>query len=96
MSGAERDGWELSLLDGAGNKPNMQNIRARLVAYTCVDDEGKALFSEGDVIGLGDKSATALQRVFDVARKLSGLSPEDVEELAEDFEPAPSDVSTSA
>ena len=37
----------------------------------------------------------ALDRVFDVARRLSGLSDDDVEELAEGFGNAPSEDSTS-
>jgi len=49
-----------------------------------------------DVKALGEKSAAALERVFDVARKLSGLSEDDVEELAGDFDDAPNGDSTSA
>lgn len=97
LSGAERDAYELSLVIVTGNTATtkLDNVRAKLVAYSCVDEEGNRLFSEEDIVALGEKSAAALQRVFDVARKLSGLTDEDVEELAEGFGDAPSDDSTS-
>jgi hypothetical protein len=34
-----------------------------------------------DVAALGERSAAALERVFDAARRLSGLSERDVEAL---------------
>ena len=99
LSGAERDAYEAGIvtLRGDGTKSvNLKNLRGRLVSLSCVDDEGNRLFSDEDAIALGDRSASALERVFDVARKLSGLSEDDVEELAEGFGDAPSGGSTSA
>jgi hypothetical protein len=99
LSGAERDSYEASIvsLQGDGTKViSLKNLRGRLVSLSCIDDEGGRLFSDEDAIALGDKSAAALERVFDVARKMSGLTEDDVEELAADFVSAPSDGSTSA
>lgn len=99
LSGTERDSYEAGIvqLKSDGSKVvNLKNLRGRLVSLSCVDDEGNRLFSDEDAIALGDKSAYALERVFDAARRLSGLSEDDVEELAESFAPAPSDGSTSA
>ena len=98
LSGTERDAYEAGIvqLRGDGTKTvNLKNLRGRLVALSCVDDEGNRLFTDEDAIALGDRSASALERVFDVARKLSGLSEDDVEELAEGFGSAPNDGSTS-
>lgn len=98
LSGAERDAYEAGIvsLRGDGTKSvNLKNLRGRLVSLSCVDEDGARLFTDEDAIALGDKSASALERVFDVARKLSGLSEDDVEELAEGFAPAPNDGSTS-
>lgn len=98
LSGTERDAYEASLVtvrrDGS-QRFNMENVRARLVSMAMVDGAGERLFSDADVKALGAKSAQALDRVFDAARKLSGLSDEDVEELAEGFGDAPSEGSTS-
>jgi hypothetical protein len=39
------------------------------------------MFTAGDLEILGSKSAAALDRIFTVSRKLSGLTEEDIEEL---------------
>lgn len=80
MTGAERDAFEAQV--AGGGHVNLDNIRARLVALTLVDDDGKRLFSDTDVTQLGNKSAAALDRVFSVAQKVNGLTEQDVQELA--------------
>ncbi len=75
---------------------NLQNIRAKLVALTVVDEQGNRIFKDEDVKWLGNKSAAALDRIFEVAQRLSGLRDEDVEELAKNSESDLSDDSTSA
>lgn len=84
LTGAERDAFEQSIVEqrGKSTRMNLQNLRAKLVALTVVDEEGKRLFSDEDAKLLGQKSAAALNRIFEVAQRLSGLRPEDVEELA--------------
>ena len=44
-------------------------------------DDGALLFTAADVEQLGAKSALALDRVFDVAARLSGFRESDIEEL---------------
>jgi hypothetical protein len=82
LTGAERDAYEASMVTQVGNqaKMNMANMRAKLVAMCIVDDNGKRIFSQADAEALGKKSGAALQRVFEVAQKLSGLTTKDVEE----------------
>ena len=95
MTGAERDKFEGSLitLRGKDKQMNMANIRAKLASMTICDEKGKRLFNENDVQSLSQKSASALQRVFAVAQRLSGISDEDVEELAEELKNDPFDGS---
>ena len=81
LKGSERDAFEAGSLDKKRNV-TMANMRARLVAFSAVDKDGKRLFNQGDVNALGAKSATALNRCFEVACKLSGITDDDVEELA--------------
>jgi len=90
LTGIERDAFEQSVVEqkGKSTKMNLRNIRAKLVALTAVDEEGKRLFTDDDAALLGKKSAAALDRVFDVAQRLSGLRQEDVEELAGNSEGA--------
>jgi len=84
MTGEERDAWEASVVDtsGAGKaKPKLENLRAKLVARTVVDEDGNRLFSDLDVAVLGRKSAAAMDRLYTVAAKLSKISKSDEEEL---------------
>lgn len=97
LTGAERDQYESAIVEqkGRDTKLNMRNARARLVALSVVDEEGKRLFSPNDVSLLGAKSAAALQRVFNVSMRLSGISAEDVRELTEEIEESPFEDSPS-
>lgn len=83
MTGAERDQFEQSNIVGKGRNRdvNLRNYRAKLVIWSCVDADGKRLFSDADAEWLGEKSAAALSRIVDVASRLSGISESDQEEL---------------
>lgn len=98
MTGAERDKFESSIIKGRGEdaEVNYTNMRSKLASLTICDETGKRLFTENDVQALSQKSASALQRVFIVAQRLSGITKEDTEELVEEikadpFEGSPSD-----
>jgi hypothetical protein len=84
LTGQERDVLESHVVrtrrDGS-TAVNTRNLRARLLTMCCIDEDGARIFDEADVEALGAKSAGALDRVFSVAQKLSGLSPGDVEDL---------------
>lgn len=89
LSGTEVDDYEASILKMKRGKPDvtLKNATARLVAWTLVDENNSRLYtSEAEVVQLGKKSSLALQRCFDVASKLSGLRPEDIEAMVENFE----------
>lgn len=84
LTGAERDRFEASIVEQRGKgapRLNTTNIRAKLVALTVVDENGNRIFTDDDVEALGRKSAAALNRVFEVAQRLSGLTQADMEEL---------------
>ena len=97
MTGQERDDYEASIMTGKGRNREvlLRNARAKLVARCCVDEAGKRTFADEDVRALGGKSAAALERVFEVASRLSGITPADMEELTKNSESAPSDDSGS-
>ena len=88
ITAEKRDKFESSMFKirnfGTKNQKaeySQENLRARLVAYTVVDEDGNRIFSENDIKKLGEKSAKALDRVFEVAQELNGISDEDVEEM---------------
>lgn len=97
LTGAQRDRFEASIVELRGRKRilHLEDIRARLVAMTVVDADGRRLFTDQDVPALSGKSASALQRVFEVAQRLSGLSSTDIEELTKNSENDQSEGSTS-
>jgi hypothetical protein len=86
LTGTDRDKFEAGFV-GGGSKPTvntsgLEGFRARLAAAALVNADGKRMFrSDAEVVRLGKKSAAALQRVCDVAMRLSGLNQGDVEEL---------------
>lgn len=91
MTGSERDLFESSVISVSSKteKVDMRDIRAKLCSKSICDEDGKKLFSTADVKELSQKSAVALQRVFLVAQRLSGITDDDVEELAEGLEDSP-------
>lgn len=97
LTGAQRDAFEDSIIKvrGKSKETNLVNIRARLCALCIIDEEGKRLFNDTEIVNLGNKSAIALDRVFSAARKLNGLTEDDVEELAKNLDKGQSEDSTT-
>jgi len=97
MTGASRDKFEASIVQTRGKDQtlNMTNIRAKLASMTICDENGQRIFSDADIVELSNKSAVALQRVFVVAQRLSGIGDNDVKELAEALEENPLEDSAS-
>ena len=53
------------------------------------------LASPSDVVDLGDKSAAALNRIYEAARELSGISQDALEKYQENFDADQSEDSPS-
>ena len=83
LTGIERDRFEESILQGHGKNRTvtLDNIRAKLIARSVVDEQGNRIFSDADIEGLGKKSGATLSRVFEVCQRLSGLNEGALEEL---------------
>lgn len=99
LSGTERDAFEASMIEmkkDGSQKRNVENVRARLVALCIVNEQGETMFNRADIRMLGNKSAAALQRVFDACNELNAVTEEDIETIAEtSFVDGPSESSTS-
>src|SRR3990167_11042952 len=96
LSGREMDAFEVNLSIHDGKKISLdliQNARAKLVARSLVDENGHPLFSERDVQALGEKSGRALDRIYEVASRLSGLGNREMESLLKNSPPGQSDGS---
>lgn len=57
-------------------KQNLKNIRARLAVLVIVDETGQRVFGDEDARAVGAKSAIALNRIWNVATRLNGLTVE--------------------
>jgi hypothetical protein len=90
LTGTERDAFEQRC-----HETSYANVRAALLAFSLVDENGKRLFSLEDIQALGAKSAAPLDRLFDVARRLSGIGQREVKELVGNSEPGLNGATTS-
>ena len=76
MTGTERDEFERSIYHDSIK--DFTNIRAKLCVMSIVDDEGKKVFSLAEIESLGEKNGKALDRVFGVAKRLSGIGSKEI------------------
>ncbi len=96
LTGAERDQYEADSVKMEGNRRKMVgNLRARLVALCVINEDGTPMFTRADVMKLGQKSAPALDRVFEVAARLNAMSDEDMDDLAGNSEGGQNESSIS-
>lgn len=93
LSGNERDWIESKIYQSSQEKGYVVDIRAALVAMSVIDESGNRVFTEEDVEWLGKKSAIALNRIADVARKMSGMAVGAEEEAEKNLEEGQSEDS---
>lgn len=97
LTSGERDALEASCMVQEGKKQKFSslNFRAKLVVKSAVNEDGSPIFTEHDAIELARKSAGAVNKLAEVAMKLSRITDEDVEELAKNSESGRADASSS-
>ncbi|MFF3884024.1 phage tail assembly chaperone [Streptomyces sp. NPDC001914] len=88
LTGEELDAYQASRrqIRNAGTKEQevvfvQDNARATLLVKCIVDEAGNRVFTDRDAGLLGMKNGKVLDRLFEVASSLSGLSDEDQEEM---------------
>jgi len=79
ITAKEQDAWSAETVKQ--KQENRANFQASFLVLCMCDESGALLFSRKDADALGNKSAGALNRLFNVASRLNGLSSEDVREL---------------
>lgn len=84
---AEKDSWTESLL--SDGEASVTGATALLCALCIRDENGVRLFSSDEIGLLDEKSAKALDRIFQVAQRLSGIGPEEIEETVKNSEKTP-------
>jgi hypothetical protein len=77
MSGHDRDHWEsLAFPEG---KPVEHGYRVTLLLVALVDEKGERVFSDADINLLSGKSSGVINRLYDVAARMNGLTRTDEE-----------------
>mgnify|MGYP006888311239 FL=1 len=83
LSMTDRTRWEMKVYTGRSGdrKVNARIIRETLLVATLVDETNAPMFTEADGPMLGELPATVGERLFDAARRVSGMTEQDVEAL---------------
>lgn len=91
MNGFQREQFE----EAVNAKVSSYNLRSRMAVISIVDDNGKQLFNQADVAALAEKSAKALDTVYQAALEFNGLTKKAVKDLEKNSESATSDATPS-
>lgn len=81
LTARERDAFESQQLELGKINRGTENIRSRLVVLTAVDESGVRVFGDSDADVLGNKAASVVARLADVAMRINGFTNSDIEEL---------------
>ncbi|THA31794.1 hypothetical protein E6R18_15805 [Streptomyces sp. A1277] len=99
MSGTDRNAYQSSLIViGANGKPQRVNLNdqlAKILARCLVGEDFQRLYTDKEVAALGRKNGAVLDRLADVAKRLSGLNDKATEDAAGNSEAAQSGASTT-
>jgi hypothetical protein len=99
MTGGDRNAYQASMVvlgpNGSVQRLNMADQLAKLLSRSIVDENGERLFSDKDLKALSAKNGAVLDRLGDVAMRLSGLRKEDMEAEAGKSAKTTNDASTS-
>jgi len=81
LTSQQRAGFESSIVGPDGKKRDMQNLYARYVALSWVDEEGKLM---GTAKEIGQLRADLVAELFEKVQRLNGVKTEDIEEAGKD------------
>ncbi len=85
LTGAEREDFENVVQHASAGKGGMdlRGLKIKLVLSTLCTEDGELVFDSTDQLLLNGKSASAIDRIFQVSQRLSGLTNEDADEMVE-------------
>lgn len=103
LTGIERDAYEAGIQqirpkpDGTREVVFVRdNARAKLLVKCLVDEQGNRIFKDNDAPALGKKNGAVIDRLYDVAAELSGLSEQAQKDIEGNSEGAQSADSPSS
>ncbi len=103
LTSKERVQVEMSMVrqskGSGGAQANLDSypmLRGRVLARTIVNDALRPLFTEADIADLTELAAGPIERLFEIACAMSGLSQQDVDTMVGEFVTTPNGGSSSA
>jgi hypothetical protein len=95
LTGDELDAFQGSVrqfrptFDGKGMEAVLvqEGMRAKLLVKCLIDEAGERLFTDQDAPALGAKNGAVIDKLYDVASRLSGLSEDEKKEMEGNSEP---------
>ncbi len=99
MTATERDSFEAETLQDRGNgeiQVRYLDMRAKLAVRSIVDSAGNRIFKDEEFGVLSGRAASALDRIFTVAMRLSKISKSDVDKMMGELNAARPSASPSA
>lgn len=87
LTGKERDEFEQTVQNSqkGPNKFDIRGVKVKLLILTVCDEHGTPLFKDSpgqdDMTALNEKSSRVIDRLFQVAQRVNGLTAEAVDEL---------------
>ena len=73
MSAKERDAFESFVLSKRDSSGAIIGMRSKLIALTCINEDGSPMFNSKDIAELDNLPASVADRICDVARRLNGM-----------------------
>jgi len=100
LSSADRGYLEAGSLVANGSTPqfkveSIKNNREKVVAMALVDENFERLYTNKEITDLGKKSGKVLDRLYQVAMRISGMSPGSVDDAEGNSEAVQSGSSDS-
>lgn len=79
LTAGQRDKFEQDNMQRIGKsyQVNLIDMRARLAALSIIDDNGNRMFNDSEIRRLSEKSAKALDRIFNACQRLNALGSND-------------------
>ena len=98
LTGKERADWQQASVLGNGKNAtiNFQQTTVSLVVNACVDADGKPIFTKAQANDLRRKNSAILERISDVAMRLSGIGDEEMATVAGNSNASQDDDSLTA
>lgn len=90
----ERDRFEMGAALAAKNKTE-QDFRASLVVRCLIDEAGDRVFTDRQIAQVSGKNGAVVDKLFDVIRRLSGMTQEANADAVESFGASPDGGSSS-